>query len=48
MRPRIGRSRSDGSFDILWEHPEALRPDPYLTWINDTRDSDTPDLRLIQ
>ena len=48
MRPRIGRSRSDGSFDILVEHPVALPPDPYLTWANDARDSASRDLRLIQ
>ncbi len=48
MRPRMGRSRKDGSFDIVMEHPEALRPDPYLTWTLDARDSDSPDLRLIQ
>ncbi|MDU9006941.1 transporter substrate-binding domain-containing protein [Sedimentitalea todarodis] len=48
MRPRIGRSRSDGSFDILVEHPAALRPDPYLTWAHDARDGDSRDLRLIQ
>ena len=35
MRPRIGRSRSDGTFEILVEYPAAVRPDPYLTWAND-------------
>ncbi|MBS0125038.1 transporter substrate-binding domain-containing protein [Thetidibacter halocola] len=48
MRPRIGRSRRDGSFDILVEHPVALRPDPYLTWTHDARDGGGRDLRLIQ
>lgn len=48
MRPRIGRSRSDGTFDILVEHPVALRPDPYLTWAHDARDGNVRDLRLIQ
>lgn len=48
MRPRIGRSRSDGSFDILVEHPVALRPDPYLTWAHDVHESDSRNLRLIQ
>ena len=48
MRPRIGMSRADGGFDILVEHPAALRPDPYLTWAHDVRDGDSRDLRLIQ
>ena len=48
MRPRIGRSRSDGSFDILVEYPVALPPDPYLTWASDARDGNGRDLRLIQ
>lgn len=45
MRSRIGRSRSDGTFDILMESPVALCPDPYLTWANE---ASSPDLRLIQ
>lgn len=28
--PRIGRSRADGQFDVLWTAPEHVRPDPYL------------------
>lgn len=48
MRPRIGRSRADGTFDILMEHPVAVRPDPYLTWANEVDDSYGPDIRLIQ
>lgn len=30
--PRIGRSRSDGSFDIIHESSLMVRPDPYLVW----------------
>ena len=30
--PRIGRSRADGTFDILFESDTAVRPDPYLVW----------------
>lgn len=48
MRPRIGRSRGDGSFDILVESPVAVRPDPYLTWVHDARGGASVDLRLIQ
>jgi hypothetical protein len=29
------------------EHPVAVRPDPYLTWVNEVDDSYGPDLRLI-
>ncbi|MGY9048627.1 MAG: transporter substrate-binding domain-containing protein [Rhodobacterales bacterium] len=48
MRPRIGRSRTDGAFDILMEHPVAVRPDPYLIWVNEADDKYGPDLRLIK
>lgn len=30
LRPRIGVSKSDGSFDIAWSSPSVVRPDPYL------------------
>jgi urea transport system substrate-binding protein len=31
LHPRIGRVRADGLFDVVWEAPQAVRPDPYLT-----------------
>ncbi|WP_454851227.1 transporter substrate-binding domain-containing protein [Rhizobium binxianense] len=34
LTPRIGRSTSGGSFDILWEAPEPIKPDPYLAWLD--------------
>lgn len=30
--PRIGRSRRDGSFEIIHESSLMVRPDPYLVW----------------
>lgn len=30
--PRIGRSRSDGTFEILHSSNRLVRPDPYLVW----------------
>ena len=30
--PRIGRSRSDGSFDVVHAACRLVRPDPYLVW----------------
>ncbi len=30
LRPRIGRARDDGGFDIIWEATAAIKPDPYL------------------
>ncbi len=30
--PRIGRSRLDGTFDILHGSTKRVRPDPYLVW----------------
>lgn len=32
MRPRIARSRQDGTFDILFAADKAVAPDPYLVW----------------
>lgn len=30
LQPRIGRARQDGRFDVIWEAPSAVAPDPYL------------------
>ncbi len=30
--PRIGKSRSDGAFEILHSSNKMVRPDPYLVW----------------
>ena len=30
LKARIGRSREDGGFDLLWEDASIVRPDPYL------------------
>lgn len=30
LTPRIGRSRSDGSFDVIWQEAAPVQPDPYL------------------
>lgn len=32
MRPRIGRSTAQGTFELLHEDPGPVRPDPYLVW----------------
>ncbi|WP_018718908.1 transporter substrate-binding domain-containing protein [Arhodomonas aquaeolei] len=34
--PRLGVSRSDGTFDIVRESAEPVRPDPYLVWVDGT------------
>ena len=31
LNPRIGVARADGLFDIVWQAPGPVRPDPYLT-----------------
>lgn len=36
LHPRIGVSRDDGTFDIVWESGEPVSPDPYLTWTQDS------------
>jgi ABC-type branched-subunit amino acid transport system substrate-binding protein len=48
MRPRIGRSRTDGTFDIIKESPVSVRPDPYLTWSNDSLEVRGAKLRLVK
>ncbi len=30
LTPSLGRSRSDGNFDIIWTADAAVKPDPYL------------------
>lgn len=30
LTPRIGKSRTSGQFDILWEASQPVQPDPYL------------------
>ncbi|WP_201445434.1 transporter substrate-binding domain-containing protein [Belnapia sp. F-4-1] len=32
--PRIARSNLAGQFDLLWESPALVRPDPYLVWLD--------------
>lgn len=31
LTPRIGMCRPDGQFDVVWESPEPVKPDPYLS-----------------
>ena len=30
VRPLVGRSKSDGTFEIVWKNPSVIRADPYL------------------
>lgn len=46
LRPRIGRSTAAGDFEILYESPTAVRPDPYLVWEQTARPAQP--LRLVQ
>ena len=32
LTPRIGRSNAAGGFDVIYEAPRPVRPDPYLVW----------------
>ena len=50
MRPRIGRSTADGRFDLVYEAPAPLKPDPYLVYDDadsDAEDFAAPQLRLV-
>ena len=50
MRPRIGRSTADGQFDLVYEAPAPLKPDPYLVYEDadsEAEDFEAPRLRLV-
>lgn len=50
MRPRIGRSTADGQFDLVYEAPAPLKPDPYLVYEDadsKAEDFEAPRLRLV-
>ncbi|CAN7631546.1 MULTISPECIES: transporter substrate-binding domain-containing protein [unclassified Caballeronia] len=34
LTPRIARCGADGQFEIFWQSPEPVKPDPYLTWVD--------------
>lgn len=36
LTPALGRSRSDGQFDLIWQADEPAKPDPYLVWFDVT------------
>jgi ABC-type branched-subunit amino acid transport system substrate-binding protein len=46
LTPRIGISNANGGFDIIYEAPYPIRPDPYLVW-QDLTCSEAPQLRII-
>jgi branched-chain amino acid transport system substrate-binding protein len=48
MRPRIGLSKTDGTFELVYESPRAVRPDPYLTWDSETKTSNSAELRVVK
>ncbi len=33
VTPRLARSTGDGSFDVFWQAPEPVQPDPFLVWL---------------
>lgn len=45
LRPRIGRSTAGGTFDIVFESPASVRPDPYLVWETSVLAAVAPALR---
>jgi urea transport system substrate-binding protein len=46
LTPRIGISNANGGFDIIYEAPHPIRPDPYLVW-QDLASSEAPQLRIV-
>jgi branched-chain amino acid transport system substrate-binding protein len=51
LAPRIGISNAAGGFDIIYEAPAPVKPDPYLVWHDaKTRPGlqPVPGLRLVR
>jgi urea transport system substrate-binding protein len=51
LTPRIGISNAAGGFDIIYEAPQPLKPDPYLVWHDPRMQSagrQVPNLRLVR
>jgi ABC-type branched-subunit amino acid transport system substrate-binding protein len=46
LTPRIGISNANGGFDIIYEAPHPVRPDPYLVW-QDLASNEAPQLRIV-
>ena len=46
LTPRIGRSRTDASFDVIRQEPAPIRPDPYLVRFSATDGWGSPASRL--
>ncbi|WP_119166124.1 transporter substrate-binding domain-containing protein [Algihabitans albus] len=50
LRPRIGRSTPKGEFELVYEAPAPVKPDPYLVWEGSDvalSPSETGRLRLV-
>jgi ABC-type branched-subunit amino acid transport system substrate-binding protein len=50
LTPRIGLSNAGGGFDIIYEAPGPVRPDPYLVWqgpMRQMRPQQGPRLRIV-
>ena len=46
LTPRIGRSRSDATFDVVWQESATVQPDPYLVRFSATDPWTTSTSRL--
>ncbi len=38
VTPRLARSTEEGTFDVFWQAPEPVKPDPFLVWLDTGRD----------
>ncbi len=51
LTPRIGISNAEGGFDIIYEAPAPVKPDPYLVWHDPKAQADlhaAPGLRIVR
>ena len=50
LTPRIGISTAEFGFDVIYEAPAPVKPDPYLVWQDvpvDSRPQRRANLRLV-
>jgi branched-chain amino acid transport system substrate-binding protein len=43
VTPRLARSTEAGTFEVFWEAPEPVKPDPFLVWLDADKDRQPDD-----
>ena len=57
VTPRLARSTEHGTFEVFWQAPQPIKPDPFLVWLDtddvappqaDARRSAVPHSRVVK